>query len=298
MTWILVWSDDFDGSVVDGSKWTVRTGGYDPDWHLANNVTINNSIMTITAKHESFGGFNYTSGWIYSQHKCFWRYGKIEMRAKMPWQPNLVPAFWMLPETMIGEVQSWDPNREYGEIDIVEIFCDHSNTTIKGTCIYGAPLLDSGIWYDTGVEYSAGFHTYGIEWKPGEIRWTFDGNVFHIVTSWYSTAGDFPHPFDDEFFLIICLQVGSIPPPTTIFPIEMNVDWVKVYTKVIDPYELAVVGTSRVGYSYIDAWAEDASGGATSSDATLFSAVNSDAEVSTATSGDVVSGTATGGDSG
>jgi beta-glucanase (GH16 family) len=252
VTWNLVWSDDFDSATIDTTKWTKWVGGWSPDWLLAANVTVTGSVMTITAKDEDYSILHYTSGLIYSQHKGYWKYGKIEIRAKMPYAPNLVPAFWIKPEITPTGTFTWDAACEYGEIDITEIFTTHSNTTIKGTCIYGIPTIDQGIWYDTGVVYSNDYHTYGIEWKLGEIRWTFDGIVYHTVTSWYSSAGAYPHPFDDPFFLIIGLQVGSTPPPTTIFPIYLEVDWVKVYEWKNCTPMIFTVGVSEIGCGIIE----------------------------------------------
>ena len=97
----------------------------------------------------------------------------------------------------------------------------------------------------------AEFHTYAIEWEPGEIRWFVDGRQYAAQSFWWSssrTDGDkgtmpaaeadlnqWPAPFNQPFYIVMNLAVGGRfpgnPDKTTVFPAEMVVDYVRVYDK-------------------------------------------------------------------
>ena len=96
---ILVWSDEFDGAAVDRSKWSF---GYGYNWdnvHIytdrEENARVTDGKLQIIAREESYGGQDYTSALIRSQHLAAWRYGRIEARIKLPGSPGFVPAFWI-----------------------------------------------------------------------------------------------------------------------------------------------------------------------------------------------------------
>ena len=99
------------------------------------------------------------------------------MRAKLPTGKGIWPAIWMLPTD--EKYGSWAAS---GEIDIVELNGAKPNELL-GTLHYGGKWphnrssgdktkLASGTFADR-------FHTFGIEWREGEIRWTLDGKPWH-----------------------------------------------------------------------------------------------------------------------
>ena len=106
-------------------------------------------------------------------------------------------------------------------------------TTIRGTIHGPGYCVDDGIWADYTLakgRFADDFHLFAIEWEPGQIRWSVDGNLFRT-----RTPQDVPGPwvFDHPFFLILNLAVGGYwpgyPDDTTIFPQFMLVDYVRVY---------------------------------------------------------------------
>ena len=142
---VLVWSDEFDGTEVDLSKWTFQLGdgtevGLPPGWgnnelqyYQAENATVAGGFLTITAKEESVAGRDYTSARMRSLGKGDWTFGRMEMRARMPIGQGLWPAFWMLPSDSI--YGTWAAS---GEIDIVE-YIGSQPDRILGTIHYGGP---------------------------------------------------------------------------------------------------------------------------------------------------------------
>ena len=240
---VLVWSDEFDGTDVDLSKWTFQFGdgsevGLPPGWgnnelqyYQAENATVAGGFLTITAREESVGGRDYTSARMRTLGKGDWTFGRIEMRARMPIGQGMWSAFWMLPSDSV--YGTWAAS---GEIDIVEHIGDQPYR-ILGTLHYGGAwprnvfsttdyVLASGTFHDD-------FHVFALEWDLGEIRWYVDGMLFATRTHWYSTGGPFPAPFDVDFHLLLNLAVGgNLPGPpnaATDFPQEYVIDYVRVY---------------------------------------------------------------------
>jgi beta-glucanase (GH16 family) len=95
------------------------------------------------------------------------------------------------------------------------------------------------------------FHVYALEWEPGEIRWSVDGKDYQAQSFWWSSSktsggkgvkptqeadlNPWPAPFDQRFFLIVNVAIGKFPgnpEKTTVFPMEMLIDYMRVYDKV------------------------------------------------------------------
>ena len=183
---VMVWSDEFDGSEVDTTKWTFQLGdgtdyflpsgwgNAEQQWYTEDNATVAGGFLTITAREESVEpGFQYTSARLRSLRKGDWTYGRLEMRAKMPLGKGLWPAFWMLPTDQV--YGGWAAS---GEIDIVE-YLGSDPEEIFGTIHYGGSWPNntfSGTPYQLpSGTFADDFHEFAIEWEEGEIRWYVDG---------------------------------------------------------------------------------------------------------------------------
>ena len=239
----LVWSDEFDGTEVDTTKWSFQLGdgaeeglsgwgNNELQWYTEENATVSDGILTITAREESVApGSSYTSARLRSLGKGDWTYGRMEMRAKMPLGKGFWPAFWML--STDWEYGGWASS---GEIDIVE-YVGSEPEKVFGTIHYGGDWPNnvySGTPYRlSSGGFDEGFHVYAIEWEEGEIRWYMDDVHYATRTNWYSTGGPFPAPFDKRFHFLLNLAVGGNlpgnPDSSTPFPAEFAIDYVRVY---------------------------------------------------------------------
>jgi len=226
--WELVWQDEFDGSSLDTTKWKVDIGGNgwgnnELQYYTAQgNLTLQNSILTITAKAQQFGSNQYTSAKIKTDGKFNVRFGKIETRMKCPMGQGLWPAFWML-----GSNYSTIGWPKCGEIDVVEHI--NSETKIHGTAH----------WDNVGHIYWGGiinndptlFHNYSIIWDSTKIQWFMDDQIYYQLNTLNGINGT--EEFQNSFYLILNLAVGGnwpgYPNANTVFPAEMLVDYVKVY---------------------------------------------------------------------
>jgi beta-glucanase (GH16 family) len=228
VTWQLVWSDEFNGTSVDGSKWNVDVGNpgvnNEREYYQASNATVTGGNLVITAKNQSVGGQPFTSAKLETAGKFSTTYGRIEARIKVPAFQGSWPAFWML-GTNIGSV-GWPT---CGEIDILEQV--NTSNTILGTMHWngGSGHVQYGSSTTTTL---ADYHVYAVEWDTNSIKWFVDNTLY--VTGNIQNNINNTGAFHNPFYIILNLAVGGDLPGQTVntgaLPSSMLVDYVRVYT--------------------------------------------------------------------
>ena len=247
--WRLAWNDEFNGpagATFDRAKWVADTGGEgwgnrEREFYTTrpeNVATDGAGHLVITARAEPdttkyrcwYGGCRFTSARLKTQGLFDQAYGRFEARLQLPRGQGIWPAFWMLGRD-IGTV-GWPAS---GEIDIMENIGREPNI-VHGT-VHGPGY--SGAQGPGGADTLAapladGFHVYGIEWEPAEIRWYIDGRQYWRLTPAQLPAGA-RWVFDHPHFLLLNVAVGGNwpgePDATSTYPQRMLVDWVRVYTR-------------------------------------------------------------------
>jgi len=225
----LSWNDEFDGTSLNTTAWNYETGNH--GWGNnelqnyrsgTNNATVDNGKLVIEAREENGG---YTSARITTQGKQSYKYGRIDIRAKLPFGQGIWPALWMLGDNFGSS--GWP---SCGEIDIMEMVGHEPNKTHgtihweqNGHASYGGSTsISSGILADE-------FHVYTIIWNANEIKWLLDDVQFHNVSITQSEMSE----FHNNFFFIMNIAVGGnwpgYPDGTTTFPQRMIVDYVRVF---------------------------------------------------------------------
>jgi Beta-glucanase/Beta-glucan synthetase len=267
--WSLVWSDEFNGDAVnpdtngvDLSKWgyqegngseygVANWGNEEQQYYRKQNISVDPDTgnLVITAKKETFNGKPYTSGRLWTSNTFTKAYGKFEARMKLPEGTGIWPAFWMMPAD--SEYGGWAAS---GELDIMEAR-GRLPHEVGGTIHYGknAPnnKATGAAYYFPEGESISGYHTYSVEWEPGEIRWYVDGNLYQTVNNWNSWGADqpdkyaYPAPFDKPFYIILNLAVGgkfdgNRLPADSDLPAKMQVDYVRAYELTGRPYRTPV----------------------------------------------------------
>jgi beta-glucanase (GH16 family) len=235
--WNLIWEDDFNGasgSGIDALKWVYDVGGHgwgnnEHQYYTSgtNNCYIQNGNLIIEAKKEDFEGKPYTSARIKTKDTFEFQYGKVEMRAKLPYGQGIWPAFWMLGAD-IDQV-GWP---KCGEIDIMEFIGKDPQKiygTLHGPDYSGADAIGNSLSLE--FEPKSGYHLYSVEWSENKIEWFVDGQKYHTVTT--ENTGGNPWVFNKKFFLLLNLAVGGnwpgYPDDTTVFPQKYFIDYVRVY---------------------------------------------------------------------
>ena len=82
------------------------------------------------------------------------------------------------------------------------------------------------------------FHLYAVEWAPNDIKFFFDD---HLIA--HRTPADLPPStkwvYDHPFYILLNLAVGGrwpgSPDDTTVFPQQMLIDYVRVYSRKLEP---------------------------------------------------------------
>jgi len=234
--WTLVWQDEFtqaNGTSPNSAKWGYDTGG--GGWGngelqvyttSTDNARIENNQLVIEAREPSPG--NYTSARLLTKDKWAWTYGRMEARIKVPYGQGIWPAFWMLGADI--DSVGW-PN--CGEIDIMEHIGADPQTvygTIHGPGYSGGASFGGSI--NMGTDVTDNFHVFAVEWEADRIEWYMDGTLYHTATPADVAPDDWV--FDHPFFFILNVAVGGqwpgYPDGTTVFPQQMLVDYVRVYS--------------------------------------------------------------------
>jgi beta-glucanase (GH16 family) len=234
--WDLVWSDEFDyEGLPDTLKWTYEEG------YIANNeaqyytvkrpenARIEDGMLIIEARRDFFHDSAYSSARINTYKKGEFTYGRIEMRAKLPYGNGVWPAFWTL-GTNIYEV-GWPA---CGELDIMEYvgfdtLTIHANIHTKAYNHVMGTNKGNRITTDKPWE---NFHIYATEWFEDRVDFFLDTTRYFTFMN--EGTGDATWPFDKPQFIILNLAIGGSwggqhGIDTTIFPQQYIIDYVRVY---------------------------------------------------------------------
>ena len=237
----LAWDDEFNTGTLDPSAWTVEGGDGCPNicgWGnneleyytpRPENLFFQDGKMLIEARKENYSGKNYTSSKIVSRGKKIFKYGRVDIRAKLPRGRGIWPALWMLPQNNV--YGGWPRS---GEIDIMELV-GHEPGKVYGTLHYGpgpgSTQISRGYNLPGGATFNDEFHVFSIEWKMDQIKWYVDGILFSTVNK--ADVGAATWPFNEDFFFIMNLAVGGNwpgnPDASTYFPQWLIVDYIRVY---------------------------------------------------------------------
>ena len=255
--WQLVWEDNFDQPLLDTSKWS-KIGLYTSERLLANfpnvqkdknewknivdhwssyasatnpaAVQLKNSNIQLRGVHnvDTTGWDNrpYHTGGIWTLNKFSFQYGRVEIKAKLDPAFGAWPALWMIPEKKIY------PDQHNGEIDIMErlnhdtfvyqTIHSHWNLNLK---------LEHPQRFTTAAIDTSGYNIYSVAWYPNKITFGVNGKETFTYEKIIG-GGSFQWPFDQPFYLIVDQQLEGWPGKVTIpreLPIDMNVDWIRLY---------------------------------------------------------------------
>ncbi|TCN33069.1 family 16 glycosylhydrolase [Sinorhizobium americanum] len=220
-----VWEPKFWWAPEKGST---LTGNGELQWYInpsyqptasANPFSVSNGILTITAKPASeaiqaeINGYDYTSGLLTTHSSFAQTYGYFEIRADMPDDQGVWPAFWLLPAD-----GSWPP-----ELDVVEMRGQDPNTVIA-TVHSNETGSQTSIASAVKVADASGFHKYGVLWTEDEIVWYFDDAAI--------ARADTPSDMHDPMYMLVNLAVGGIagaPSDGLVDGSQMKIDYIRAY---------------------------------------------------------------------
>lgn len=253
--YLLIWEDEFEGSSLNTQYWNIEKGG-SSNW---NNTAIDDprviEVSEGTLKLKAIKNPNYTgdlssvnsiddsniwTGAVDTRKKVDFKYGKVEIRARLESAPRAWPALWLMPTY---SVYGGNPNS--GEIDIVERLNKDSYyySTIH-TEYHTSNKGDPERYTTESAATIDQWTVFAVEWDKDKIEFFRDGNKYHTFNKGESSTvnGLLRWPFDEEFYIILSQQIGGgwvdgeaksqgLVLQDSDLPYQMEIDYVKVYEK-------------------------------------------------------------------
>ena len=246
----LVWSDEFNGTALDLKKWRFRRTMYGKDCVYSNDTRtarVENGClhMQVHLSGRTDKKFMLSEG-VSTLDTMAFKYGYLEMRARMPFRHGAWPSFWM------QSAQKYRTVPWMAETDIFEVF-SNPNTVVanihkwgggKHTMLPGGEGLPSrGFKFDEAT-INDEFHVYGFEWNPREMIFYVDGQPYYrcpidevhdFDTKVIPGMGGFHDPegiiFNNEIFTPghgWCPKGFELTEQDA-FPIDYWIDWVRLW---------------------------------------------------------------------
>jgi beta-glucanase (GH16 family) len=265
----LVWSDEFDAGAVNSTNWFHQTqlpaGG---NWYnnevqhytdLITNSYVDSGALNIVAKKETFTDQgvtkDYTSARLNS--KFAFKYGRVDVRAKIPVEAGTWPAIWMLGKNVNEDGGYFDADYgttnwpACGEIDIMEHGITrsqpinyiqsalHTPSSYGGTTNIGGAVASSDI--------ANNYHIYSMNWSPNQISFLLDGVIYYTYNPAVKDASTWP--FDKEQYLLLNIAMGGVAGAidSNFTQTSMVVDYVRVYQNTTPDTEAPANFTASVG---------------------------------------------------
>jgi beta-glucanase (GH16 family) len=266
----LVWSDEFNtNGAVNPTKWFHQTQlPASGNWfngevqHYTDQLTnsfVDAGMLNIVAKKELYTNQGitkqYTSARLNS--KFAFKYGRVDIRAKIPKNLGTWPALWMLGKNVNEDGAFFDSNfgttnwPACGEIDILEHGITQSQpdnyiqSALHTPSSFGNTVNIGGVV--VGNNIADNYHIYSVNWSPFQISFLLDGVVFYTYNPAVKTPSNWP--FNEEQYLLLNIAMGGIAGtiPSSYTQTSMVIDYVRVYQNTTVDTQAPLNFTASVG---------------------------------------------------
>lgn len=265
----LVWSDEFDGTgAINSNNWFHQTQlPASGSWfngevqHYTDQLTnsfVNSGMLNIVAKKEPYTSQGitkqYTSARLNS--KFAFKYGRIDVRAKLPLDTGTWPAIWMLGKNVNEDGGYFDSSfgttdwPACGEIDIMEhgIFggqnVNYIQSTLHTPSSYGGSVNNGGT---IASDLANSYHVYSLNWSPFQLTFLLDNVPYYTYNPSIKNASTWP--FNLEQFLLLNVALGGIAGtvPSSYTQSSMLIDYVRVYQNTAVDTQAPINFTASIG---------------------------------------------------
>lgn len=210
--WELVASEEFNGTSVDGSRWTIYNGEGNGGvgWRRPEAISVSDGTLKLTGRGDVSGGMNWNGGRTY---------GRWEVRARSDAGNGYAPNILMWPSS-----GNWPAE---GEINIMEI---PWGNRIQSLFVVHWSQQNAQVSHIEPGDFTR-WHTFALEWLPGRIRLFIDGEPIY-TTHDPDIVGSLRYPMHIALQNDVGPHDGFIPPRDASTPAEVSleVDWVRLYS--------------------------------------------------------------------
>lgn len=259
----LVWNDEFDTEGRLSSEWSYEKGfvrNNELQWYQEDNASCSGGTLIIEGRRQTVpnpdynpsdgdwrrnrANAQYTSSCVTTQDSFAFRYGRMEVRAKIPTSSGSWPAIWLL-----GNRWDWPNN---GEIDVMEFYIKNGRQSILANACWGSAQAWTAVWDESVTPYThftdkvadwdLQYHVWSMDWDENFIRIYLDGELLNEINLSRTTNGGWQgnteNPFSNDIdgfgaYILLNLAIGSNggTPDGSAFPLKYYVDYVRVYQK-------------------------------------------------------------------
>lgn len=259
----LLWHDEFDKDGHPDERWNYEQGfvrNKELQWYQSDNASVKDGVLIIEGRKETVENphyevgsqdwrrirrqAEYTSSSLTTQRSFHFKYGRVEVRAKIPTASGSWPAIWLL-----GNHWGWP---SCGEIDMMEYYIANGTPSILANACWDSPRRNAPAWdtviaplshfTDKDSNWTSKFHVWRMDWDELFIRLYLDDELMNTVdlsrTVNGSGRGKGENPFSNNvegfgMYLLLNLAIGENggTPEDSQFPLHYYVDYVRVYTK-------------------------------------------------------------------
>ncbi|MBL3655345.1 glycoside hydrolase family 16 protein [Fulvivirga sediminis] len=251
----LVWSDEFnDDGKPDSANWSYEYGfvrNQELQWYQPENALCDKGSLIITARQEAVANddydpssnnwklnrrqADYTSACLHSRGKVTFKYGMLEVRAKIDTTQGLWPAIWTL-----GEEKPWPSN---GEVDLMEFYRSEQRPVIMANAAWGdhwsdvkwdSEKLPLKHFTDQKSSWVNSYHIWKMIWTNQAIKLYLDDELLNEIDITKTLNSDGYNPFHQPHYILLNLAVGSNGGEPQLWkePKIYQVDYVRVYAKI------------------------------------------------------------------
>jgi beta-glucanase (GH16 family) len=231
-TWVTVFRDDFN--TLDAGKWGKWLGGVNNNAYsyVLDNAFASNGILTLRGTNTAGLATAYQSGGIFSAKT--YRYGRYSIRAKLVSNHGIILGFWLDSPAPCGEIDVF----EAGGLKVSNGHSVHSQhyfypnpndcstATSRDASAYSVDVT-SKEWSGPD-DYSLAYHTFLLDWEPGQISYSVDGVQQFSSTYMVPDVAMTVKINQNLEPVAIGNIITNIIDGTTTFPTDFLVDWVQV----------------------------------------------------------------------
>ena len=259
----LVWQDEFEKDGTPAEHWDYEHGfvrNKELQWYQPQNAIVREGCLIIEGRRETVlnpfykeGARNwqqsrkeahYTSASLTTRKSFNFRYGRVEVRAKIPTASGSWPAIWLL-----GNRWSWP---SCGEIDMMEYYIHKGTPSILANACWGSEQSNKPTWdtvitplsyfTDKDSNWVEKFHIWQMDWDAKFIKLYLDNELLNTVdlSQTINQGGDAKseNPFSNDVegfgaYLLLNLAIGELggTPDDSRFPLQYLIDYVRIYSK-------------------------------------------------------------------